>query len=89
MRKRILIDILLLISVFIFPWWIVLLAAVFCVFAFKSFYEIVILGLVIDSLYNAPVARWHGVEVITTLIALALLAIISFTKTKLRYFDET
>jgi hypothetical protein len=86
--KRILIDILLVLSAFIFPWWLALLGAALAVFYFSGYYEILILGIIMDSLYNAPIARFHHVEFVVTLLALFLFVIAEVLKRRLRLYGN-
>ncbi len=57
---RILADIVLAGSVFFLPWWALLLIGCAFFFAFDSYYEFLIVGLLIDLLYGAPVSRFGG-----------------------------
>jgi hypothetical protein len=49
--KRILFDIVLFLSAFIFPWWISILLLFIGIFLFKNFYEFIIDSIIIYSLY--------------------------------------
>lgn len=51
MLGRIACTILLVISVFLFPWWVTLLFLVASLFYFSRFYEAIGLGLLMDSVY--------------------------------------
>ncbi len=86
--KRILVDIVLLLGIFWLPWWIVFLAGIVCLFIFKSFYEVIILGLLIDSLYNAPVAQFYHFHFVITIVALIFFIISVIVKNKLRFYSE-
>ncbi len=50
--KRVIFDIGLLISVFIFPWWISLPLLFIGVFAFSQFYEFILVGVVMFAIYS-------------------------------------
>jgi len=52
MRKRIVIDIVLLIGAFIAPPWLVLTFALIGLLSFGNFYEIFAVGFIIDVLYG-------------------------------------
>jgi hypothetical protein len=84
---RIIIDCVLLFLVFMTPWWVSMLIAAVCVFIFHIFYEIIILGLIIDSLYNMPVARFHNIQFVVTIGAIVLLLISVYIKGRVRYYD--
>ncbi|MES2436828.1 MAG: hypothetical protein V4519_02355 [Patescibacteria group bacterium] len=87
MSYRILFDCILGISIFFLPWWIPFLAACIAVFFLDSFYEIVVLGVIIDSLYNAPIVRFHNIQFVITFLALFVTLIGSFIKNKLRFYN--
>lgn len=61
--KRIFFDILLFLSVFVFPWWMSALLALLGVLLFKDFYEFLMVGIIIYILYAIP-----GKEIITSQI---------------------
>ena len=84
--RRILTDIVLILSVYIFPWWFVLIMAVIALAVFDTFYEILFLGIILDSLYNAPIARYHHVEFVVTLITVFLFIGAEILKRRLRFY---
>jgi len=49
--RRLIADLILLISVVLLPWWLSAPIAIIFLFVFDSYYEILIAGLIIDSLY--------------------------------------
>lgn len=57
MIKRVVFDVILFISVFVFPWWISVLLSLIGIFAFNNFYEFIIIGVIIYSLYFIPGRR--------------------------------
>jgi len=61
---RIVIDVLLLISIFILPWWFTVIAAAISIFFFKFFLESVVAALIVDVLY-APSSFVAGFYLIT------------------------
>ncbi|MSU55363.1 MAG: hypothetical protein EXS46_02365 [Candidatus Taylorbacteria bacterium] len=67
-KKRAVADILILLSVFIFPWWVTFIVATICLFIFKNFYEIFVFGILIDILYGIPIRRLP-IPVFYTLLA--------------------
>jgi hypothetical protein len=52
--KRIIFDIILFTSVFIFPWWISILLLFVGIFIFDNFYEFIIASVIIYALYSVP-----------------------------------
>jgi len=55
--KRVLYDVLLLISVFILPWWISIPLSLIGLFLFRDFYEFIIINIVIYGLYSTASDR--------------------------------
>lgn len=51
-ERRLFIDLVLLISVFVLPWWLTLLAAILSVFLFSHYIEAIVIALMIDLLYG-------------------------------------
>lgn len=52
--KRIFFDIVLFLSVFIFPWWVGAILALLGMFLFKEFYEFLAFGVILYILYAIP-----------------------------------
>ena len=52
--KRIFFDIVLFLSVFIFPWWASALLALLGSFLFKEFFEFLAVGVIIYIMYAIP-----------------------------------
>lgn len=50
--KRIFLDLVLFLSIFFLPWWLTLIAAGIMVYIFDSFFEILVVGFVLDTLYG-------------------------------------
>jgi len=51
MIKRVIFDVVLILSAFILPWWVSGLLALIGIFIFDDFYEFVITGVIYYSLY--------------------------------------
>ncbi len=86
--RRILVDILLILSIFFFPWWLTLGLSLIALFYFDNFYEILFLGIGIDSLYNATIAIYHPVEFVATIIAIVLFVGVTILKNRLRLYSK-
>ncbi|MDO8590389.1 MAG: hypothetical protein Q7R65_00220, partial [bacterium] len=84
MRTRIVLDIMLVLAVFALPLWLVCPAAIIFLFLFENFYEIIIVGIIIDSLYGVPL-RFFPIPVIYTASASFLFIARSFLKKHLRF----
>jgi hypothetical protein len=88
MSYRVLTNILLIFAVAMAPWWIVAGVVLVSLFAFRYFYEALVAGIALDSLYGAPRVMF-GVRVFVFLAAFALaLVLIEVAKTLMRMFEE-
>lgn len=88
MTKRIIIDLVLLLSVFFFPPIFPMLVALFFLYYFESFYEIIFLGLVIDSLYGRPVTSLYNFSYSMTFISSAFFISSIFIKKRLKFYSD-
>jgi len=55
MKLRLSIALFLILSIAVFPWWLVLLLALLAIKHFSWYYEIVAVVLVYDLLYSLPI----------------------------------
>jgi len=55
--KRIIFDILLFLSIFILPWWVVVILAFIGIFIYTQFYEFLGVGIIIYALYAIEGSR--------------------------------
>jgi len=55
--KRVVFDIILFVSVFIFPWWVSGLLLLIGIFIFNHFYEFIFTSVIIYSLFAIPNGR--------------------------------
>jgi hypothetical protein len=76
--------ILILISPFFVPWWIVLLLALASLFFFESYYEILVLGLICDVLY-ASSHTFFGLYGFTLISGLLLILVGQIKKRLIMY----
>jgi len=85
MLNRILFGIILIISAFIFQWWISFVLSIIGLFYFKHLYEVLAVGIIIDSLYGQGIQLpiFESFNFIFTLILLIALLLISKFKTKI------
>lgn len=74
MNKRIIIDFALFVAVFIAGPILPMVAGLFLLYYFESFYEIIFIGLIIDVLYGLPI---HSLNNFTH--PMAFIALILFT----------
>ncbi len=71
--KRGIFDVIFFMSLFIFPWWLGVLLAFIGIFIFKDFYEFIISGIIIYSLYIIP-----GNNLITSLISFFTITVVLY-----------
>ncbi|OGI87482.1 hypothetical protein A2995_01295 [Candidatus Nomurabacteria bacterium RIFCSPLOWO2_01_FULL_33_24] len=86
MIKRILLDLLLFLSIFLAPFWLVIIFAFILSFYFKRFYEIIPSFLLIDLLYGINLTKFFEIPIITLFIGIIILILIEFLKKKLRFY---
>jgi hypothetical protein len=78
--KRFIFDLILFISVFVFPWWISLLGVIVGIFIFDDFYEYIVAGFIIFALYSVGGERFISSPIYFSLIIIISYAIIQFIK---------
>lgn len=81
--KRIFFSILLILSVFLLPWWAVLVFSVTFVVFFEKPYEAIIAGGLLDSLYGAPFMFFARVDIFFTIVFLLIFIVSYYVKEKL------
>lgn len=81
---RIITDIVLLLCVFFAPWWITLLLGSVAAFFFRSFIEIIIVGLLLDLLFGAPGVGTFSLPIIHTIITLVIYGVSVFIRARVR-----
>lgn len=77
MKKRILADIALFLSIVLLPWWISAPALIAALFYFESYYESIFGGFFIDSLYMLSNKNFFAAFPFT--LGLAILFCASYT----------
>lgn len=82
MRKRILLDFILLSAVFFTPWWVVAIIAFTCAFMCPLFYEIIFFGFLVDLLYGSHTLFLSGA--MGTVSAIMILLTATYTRTRMR-----
>lgn len=85
---RILLDVAVFISLVLLPWWMTVLLVFVLLWYFPHFYEAIVAGFIIDSLYSAPLSSFGGFQLIFTLGSVFLFGIVEYTKTKVRWYDN-
>ena len=82
MWKRILFDIIGILIVFMFPWWVAFAYGLIGIILFPWYIEIVIFGALIDILYGGTARHWYT-HIIHMVIFAVPLFIGEFIKTKI------
>jgi len=81
---RIVTDAVVILTAFAAPWWLAVIVAIAGAFYFQRYVELVVIGIIIDSLYNGPAGWFGGFPFAFTLVALVLYLIFGYAKTFLR-----
>jgi hypothetical protein len=82
--KRALADLIIVVLALMFPWWASFAAALIALWFFSSYVEIIFLGLILDSLYNAPIASVREFQFIITIAAIVIYLLAGYIKGRLR-----
>ncbi len=82
MWRRIIASACIILSIFVFPWWVPLLLACAAAFYFNYFVELIVVGAMIDSFYGSAVAGTHFPYFFALVTAIGY-AVISILKKRL------
>ena len=85
---RISIDIILILIAFLAPWWVAFSIGIILLFVFRTYAELIVIGLIIDTFYNAPVDRFYNIQFLLTIAAIILVIISIHLKARLRFFNQ-
>ncbi len=88
MMKRVIFDIVLFISVFVFPWWISIPLAFVGIFVYKNFYEFIVSGVIIYSLFATPGGRIISSPIFFSLVIIFLYTIIQFIRSNIILYKK-
>ncbi len=86
--KRILFDLVLFLGIFLAPFWLQVLLALFCLFYFRNYIEFVFVFLILDLVYSAPEGRYFGIRLFTFFVSIVVFAGAQFLKTKVSYYKD-
>ncbi len=81
--RRVLFGIFLVISAFIFQWWVSFILAIIGLFYYDNLYESVLVGLIIDSLYGKGIELFFLEDfdfVFTLIMVIVFIMVTSFKK---------
>ncbi|MEO8637785.1 MAG: hypothetical protein ABI430_02705 [Candidatus Taylorbacteria bacterium] len=79
---------ILMLSVFFIPWWVVLGLGICFLFYFDSFVEILILGFMIDSVYNVSSSHYLHFQFIISLLSVVLFVFSTQIKKRLTIYKN-
>jgi len=80
MLLRFLIDLLLLLSIFIIPWWACVFLSIFLIYFFKNYYEAIAIAFLIDFLHSAQTEAFFGFQFVVSLLVLILFIAMQYMK---------
>lgn len=83
-NKRWWVDCVVFVLAFIAPWWLPCIVALGAAFFFRRYIELVILGIIIDSLYNGPAIWFMQFPYAVTLCTFVAFLVIHYLKPFLR-----
>lgn len=69
-------GVLTILASILLPWWLSIVLALACAFYFKLFFEIVIVGLIIDSIYGSGVIGYHFSYLFTLVMTIIFIMIL-------------
>lgn len=79
---------ILILSIFLFPFWATILLAFLGMIYFKMFYEAPIIFLISDLFYGVQETRYYNYLLLSSTIALMTLFIIELLKKKLKFYNS-
>lgn len=80
---RITLDIILLLGLFVLPFWLVAVLAFIGLIVFKNYYEFMVVFAISDFLYAVPLARLGGSVYVLTVASVVVYLIANFIKNKM------
>ncbi len=83
--QRALFDILVLVSIFMLPWWGACLIVFVLLWHIRNYYEAALFGLLLDALYIVPTGQAISFGFPFTFAFVALLLLFSYLKERMRF----
>lgn len=80
--KRVFFGIFLIISAFIFPWWVSVALVFFGALYFNNLYEAIIVGMIIDLTYGVNI-EIYGFNLIFTFALTLMLYVLSIVRKRI------
>ena len=84
---RIISGIIMLILILFSYWWLVCILAILLLFYFNNYYEIILWGIIYDSLYGISIPAFWNIDIIFTIMCILLFSISLFLKRYLIIYE--
>jgi len=88
MIKRVVFDLVLFISVFIFPWWISGLLLLAGIFIFDKFYEFIVASVIIYALYSTVGNGLISSSIFFSLVIIIIYIIIQLIRNNIILYNK-
>ena len=88
MTIRILIDAAVFLTVLFFPPIFPIAISLILLYYYESFYEIIFVGIIIDSLYGRPIGNLYNFSYPMTFVSTALFVSSIFIKKMLKFYSD-
>ena len=83
---RIIADLLILVFIFVAPWWLLILAIIAAIFFFQNFYESFIFAILLDGFYGVPDISFFGTNAFFTATIGVIFFLSIFLKPRLKFY---
>lgn len=88
MIKRVIFDIILFISIFIFPWWVSFTFLFIGIFTFNKYYEFIIGSIIIYSLFSIPNDKMVSSPIFFASIVSVFYILVQYFKTSIILYKK-
>jgi len=89
MWERIIGNILIFLSIYLFPWWLVSIFLLIGLFLFKKFYEVFFFALLIDLTYGTGALGFLSFSYTTLAFFIIVFFLIEATKKRLKFYPNS
>jgi hypothetical protein len=84
---RIYCGIAVALAIVLAPWWLTWILAIAFLFIFPNYYEILLWGILYDSLYGLPLAQFGGSRYVFSIAGITLFVLVFFLKKYLAAYE--
>ncbi|MEK9182113.1 MAG: hypothetical protein AAB781_00820 [Patescibacteria group bacterium] len=88
MSTRIFTDIFIFLAILFLPPIFPMVIALFSLYYYESFYEIIFAGIIIDALYGRPIANLYDFSHLMAFISVILFISSIFIKKRLKFYSD-